>query len=167
MSEIVVFTCAGLILLILLRISLWRSEEEDELRKPPSRALMQRVLAREDLEYARQLGSPRLLRLLLRERRRLALGWIDGSRREAVRIFRDHFRMSRHYSSLRPQAELALTANFMMFLMVCDVLRLLVWALGPFRTRHVFACVRSLSEVLAGLGEAMAGRAAASAFRVG
>src|ERR1700730_10892641 len=52
----------------------------------PERALLDRCLSPEDLEFAAMLRSPGLLGLLVYERRRLALAWLSQTRREAVRL---------------------------------------------------------------------------------
>src|SRR5690349_13633872 len=54
----------------------------------PSRALMGRILAEEDLGFVAAEHSRQLRRQFLGERRRLALCWLGQTRREATRILR-------------------------------------------------------------------------------
>jgi len=118
----------------------------------PPRGLLARCLAVEDVEYAATLRSPVVLRLLLRERRRLALGWLRQTRREASRLFRLHIRMARHAPDLRPVAELKLFCQVGVFFLLYQVLAGTVHLYGPFRARTFVNSVQSLADVLAHLG---------------
>ena len=122
----------------------------------PPRGLLGRCLALEDVEYAVALGSPEVLRLLLRERRRLALGWLRQTRREASRLFRLHIRMARHASVLRPGAELRLFLQFGVFFLLYQVLAGTVRLYGPFRARTFVNSVQSLADLLGRLGARIA-----------
>ena len=118
----------------------------------PPRGLLGRCLAVEDVEYAAALGSTGVLHLLLRERRRLALGWLRQTRREAVRLFRLHIRMARHLPDLRPAAELKLLVQLGAFLVLYQLLAGTVRLYGPFRARTFVDSVQALADLLARLG---------------
>ncbi len=133
-----------------------RTEEESPVRLPP-KALLGRCLSIEDVEFAAQLGCPRIVRLLLRERRRLALKWLRQSRREAGRLLRQHVRAARHARDLRPAAEVRLWFHAGLFLMVYEVLMTAVRLYGPFRTRAFVRSVFAMAGVLANLGDRIAG----------
>jgi hypothetical protein len=120
-------------------------------RLPPS-GLLARCLAVEDVEFATALRSPEVLRLLLRERRRLALGWLRQTRREAARLFRLHIRMARNAPDLRPAAELKLIFQLGVFFLLYQILASVVRLYGPFRTRTFVNSVQALADVLAHLG---------------
>src|SRR5579864_3725677 len=94
------------------------TDPSEYLVRLPKRALLDRCLSPEDVEFAAMLRSPALLRLLVHERRRLALAWLRQMRREAVRLFRLHVRTVRHASGLRPEAEAKLFAAVGLFLLV-------------------------------------------------
>ena len=133
-----------------------RAEEESPVRLPP-KALLGRCLSIEDVEYAAQLGSPRILRLLLRERRRLALKWLRQTRQEAGRLLRQHVRAARHAADLRPAAEVRLWFHAGLFLIVYEVLMTAVRLYGPFRTRAFVRSVFAMAGVLVNLGDRIAG----------
>jgi hypothetical protein len=113
-------------------------------------------LSIEDVEFAAQLGSPRILHLLLRERRRLALKWLRQTRREAGRLLRQHVRAARHAADLRPAAEVRLWFHAGLFLIVYEVLLTAVRLYGPFRTRAFVRSVFAMAGVLADLGDRIA-----------
>jgi hypothetical protein len=118
----------------------------------PKRALLDRCLSPEDVEFAAMLRSPALLRLLVYERRRLALAWLRQTRREAVRLFRLHVRTVRHASGLRPLAEAKLFSAVGLFLIVHGVMVGSVCLYGPFRTRRFLESLRLLADLLSRLG---------------
>jgi hypothetical protein len=118
----------------------------------PKRALLDRCLSAEDVEFAAMLRSPALLHLLVYERRRLALAWLRQTRREAVRLFRLHVRTVRHASGLRPGAEAKLFSAVGLFLIVHGVMVGSVCLYGPFRTRRFLESVRLLADILSRLG---------------
>ena len=129
----------------------------------PAHALLSRCLSVEDAEFAASLGSPALLRLLLRERRRLALEWLSQTRMEAGRLFRLHVRTVRHAADLRPARELTLLVQAGTFLGVYALLVLAVRLYGPFRTRGFLQAVHGLAGLLMGLGARIAAAAATGA----
>ena len=130
---------------------------EYRVRLPP-RALLDRFLSAEDLEYAASLNSPAVLRLVVRERRRLAMAWLRQTRREAGRLFRLHIRTVRQAEDLRPVAEVKLVFAAGAFLVVCAVMMAAVELYGPLQTRRFLESVQKLAEILSSLG----GRIAAS-----
>lgn len=122
----------------------------------PPHALLNRCLSVEDAEFAASLGSPAVLRLLLRERRRFALEWLRQTRSEAARLLRLHVRTVRHAPDLRPVREASLLFQAGLFLAVYEMLVLTVWLYGPFRTRRFVHAVHGLAGVLTVLGTRIA-----------
>jgi hypothetical protein len=131
------------------------SDSEYLVRLPP-RALLDRFLSADDVEYAATLNSPALLRLVVRERRRLAMAWLRQTRREAGRLFRLHHRMVRQAEGLRPAAEMKLVLVAGSFLVVSAVMMAAVELYGPLRTRRFLESVRKLAEILSKLGDRIA-----------
>ena len=123
----------------------------------PKRALLDRCLSPEDMEFVAMLRSPALLHLLVYERRRLALAWLRQTRREAVRLFRLHVRTVRHASGLRPAAEAQLFSAVGLFLIVHGVMVGSVCLYGPLRTRRFLESLRMLADILSRLGGRIAG----------
>jgi len=123
----------------------------------PDRALLDRCLSAEDLAFISSLRSPRLLRLFLRERRRLAIAWLRQTRREAQRLLEFHVRSVRYAADLRPGAEAKLFLAAGLFLVVYTMMLGIVFWYGPVRTRRFLQSLQSLAGVLSLLGERIAG----------
>ncbi|PWU04419.1 MAG: hypothetical protein C5B51_16885 [Terriglobia bacterium] len=104
------------------------------------------------MDFAVMLRSRMLLRLLLQERRRLALAWLRETRREAARLYRLHVRLVRHAAELRPLDETKLIAAVGLFLMLHALMMGTVSLYGPFRTRRFLTSLRLLAGVLSRLG---------------
>jgi hypothetical protein len=124
----------------------------------PKRALLDRCLSADDLEFVLGLRSRLVLHLLLAERRRLAREWLRQTRREALRLFRLHVRTARHASGLQPFAELKLFVSMTLFLLVYGAMAAVVSFYGPFQTRNLMGSLHVLANVLSNCG----GRIAAS-----
>jgi len=122
----------------------------------PERALLDRCLAREDEKYVAGLRSPRLLALLLHERRRLALGWLRQTRREASRLYRLHVHSVRHAADLQPASEMKLLSALGLFLFICGTMMGMVWLSGPLRTWKLLQAVASQADLLSRLGDRIA-----------
>ena len=168
MMDLSLIVITGGALLVLLLIA-WRRGAADDLTAIhdrlqnteyrvhlPERALLDRCLAREDEEYVSGLRSPRLLALLLRERRRLALGWLRQTRREASRLYRLHVQSVRHAADLQPASEVKLLSALGLFLFICGTMMGLVWLSGPLRTWRLLQAVASQADLLSRLGDRMA-----------
>lgn len=118
----------------------------------PSRALLDRFLSAEDVEYAATLNSSALVRLVVRERRRLATVWLRQNGREAGRLFRLHLRMVRQAEGLRPTAEVKLVFAVGSFFFVYAVMMAAVGLYGTLRTRRFLESLQTLANVLSNLG---------------
>ncbi|HEV3329784.1 MAG TPA: hypothetical protein VG096_02310 [Bryobacteraceae bacterium] len=118
----------------------------------PPRALLDRFLSPEDVEYAAELNSPALLRRVVRERRRLAAAWLRQTRREAGRLFLLHVRTVRQAEGLRPAAEVNLVFAAASFLVVYAVMMTAVGLYGPLHTRRFLESLQSLANILSNLG---------------
>lgn len=133
-------------------------DSEYLVRLPPP-GLLGRCLSAEDVAFAASLESPPVLRLLLRERRRLALLWLRMTKQEARRLFGLHVRAVRHATDLRPAREAYLLIQFGLFLMVYEIIVGLVAMYGPFRTQALVRSIQRLAGVLSGLGSRIAAAA--------
>ena len=131
-------------------------EESEYLVRLPASGLLKRCFAAEDVKYVASLGSRAVSRLLVQERRRLALEWLRLTRREARRLVGLHVRMVRSAPDLRPAAEFQLLVRAGAFLFVSEALKALVWFYGPFRAQAYVRSIQGLGSVLAALGAGIA-----------
>ncbi len=118
----------------------------------PPRTLFSRCLSTEDVAFVNSLASPPVLRLLLHERRRLALHWLRLTRREAARLFSLHLRAVRHAIDLRPITEVRLLLQVSLFFILYETMVGMLRLYGPFRTRAFVRTVQRLADLLSALG---------------
>jgi hypothetical protein len=130
----------------------------------PARYLLYQCLSAEDLEFVRLRKSPVLLRLFLRERRRLATSWLRETRREAHRLLRLHLNSVRFAADLRPMAESRLFLVVAVFFLVYGALTAVVWFYGPLQTRQFLQSTQALGRIFARLTDRIAAAIAPSAL---
>jgi hypothetical protein len=93
--------------------------------------LLSRVFSGEDEEFVVGLNSSRLERLLVQERKRLALHWVSRKVVEARGIMREHAQAARTARDLQISGELQLFARYLELRALCGLLFILVTAFGP------------------------------------
>ena len=170
MTGFIILSAIAIVILVLLwaggrgnDVSGFRPRESDNaeyLAWLPRPALLGRFLSAEDVAFAAGLQSPSVLRLLLCERRRLALEWLRITRREAGRLYRRHVRAARHATDLRPGVEAQLLAQICVFWILYELMCVLVRFYGPFRTQAFLRSMRGLGGFLSGLSGRIADTAA-------
>ena len=170
MTGFIILSVVALVILVLLwagergnDVFGFRPRESDNaeyLVRLPRPALLRRFLSVEDVAFAARLQSPMVLRLLLGERRRLALEWLRITRREAGRLYRRHVRAARHATDLRPGVEAQLLAQICVFWILYELMCVLVRCYGPFRTQVFLRSMQALGRFLSGLSGHIADTAA-------
>ena len=111
-------------------------------------ALVERIFAREDLDFVRQRCPKKIQQNFLRERKRIALSWIAHLRKQSLSLRRFHSGQSRRYAQLEFRTELALAFDFASFLIVCRVLQAIFYIRGP------YAAPRMVGKVIRAAGNA-------------
>jgi hypothetical protein len=97
---------------------------------PPE--LVERIFARDDLNFI-AANAPRSIReVFLRERKQIALAWSNRVRNQVLRLKDYHFRRSRFYSQLSFATEISLAFSFAALLVQCRLLQLLLLVGGPY-----------------------------------
>jgi hypothetical protein len=164
MTGLLVFIGASAALIIMLLLVVKRPAAGEEAPAgAPDRAIMERILAPEDAAYIASLRLPRVRRLFLRERRRLAVAWLRAIRAEATRLFGAHTRAVRQTHDLRPMTEVRVACSFALFMLNYAVIAGLVQWYGPFRTSAILRWFDSLSGAMERLSRQLAASAAAPA----
>ncbi len=94
--------------------------------------LLQRIFAREDLEYVLSAAPPDVQSLFLVDRKNIALAWVRRVRRAILDLMRFHRGYARLYARLSLSTELLLALNFASLLMVCRLLQMAIFVRGPY-----------------------------------
>lgn len=97
---------------------------------PPE--LVGRMFAKDDLEYVISATPERVREMFVRERKRVALSWVDQVRRQIVNLRRFHLGAARFYSRLSIRSEMALALDFAALLLACRALQALLYLRGPY-----------------------------------
>ena len=93
--------------------------------------VLQRIFSEDDHRYVAEIGDPRVERLLLLERKRVAIGWIRRKAAEARFIMREHMRRARRAKNLEVSREVRLAFQYLEFRALCELLVLTVFFFGP------------------------------------
>jgi hypothetical protein len=132
----------------------------------PSRDLMDRIFAADDLRFVSCERVAGIKRQFLRDRRRIALSWLSQTRREATRILQVHLHAVRTDLALQPGVELQLLLHVLLFFAFYLVLWSLVSCYGAFWARSLMRNVVDLAARLSGLGTSILADADRSILRM-
>lgn len=164
MIEFVFFLSIGIAILVLLvllvqdrapsrRDGVPLAELQDTLAtlelKMPSPTLAKRIFALEDWDFVSRRTSPAVQRLFSEERKTLALSWLRNTRHTVGKLMDFHRRRVRGNAALNPLREVGLGLNYFFFLLVCNVLLGMIWAVGPFRARAMALFAADRAEQIA------------------
>jgi hypothetical protein len=102
---------------------------------PPE--IVERVFAKDDYDYVLSSSPRRIHGLFLKERKRIALCWVNQIRVAILSLKQFHLRSARLYSKLSFQTELRLAVEFAFLLGTCRVLQILLYVRGPYAAPYV------------------------------
>ncbi len=97
---------------------------------PPE--LVGRIFAREDFEYVANHTPKHVQEMFRKERKRIALAWVDQVRSEVVSLRRFHLGAARFYAKLKFKTEMTLAFDFAALLLTCRALRAFLYMRGPY-----------------------------------
>jgi hypothetical protein len=89
------------------------------------------IFSGEDQQFISEEASLQLAALFRRERRRLALRWIERQKRESAGIMRRHREASGRAADLKPSSEASLFFRYAKLRLMFEVLAVSVWLVGP------------------------------------
>jgi hypothetical protein len=113
--------------------------------KLPSRTLSDRVFAIEDWDFVCR-EAPLLRKILLRERKAIAVLLLRQTRRQVAQIFQFHRIATRTAANLNVTMEVTIAASYVAFLVAFLAALGLVHLLGPFRLRRVAVQVFAMAD---------------------
>lgn len=96
-------------------------------------AAAQRIFAVEDLEFVACSGSAKVKRLFLRERKKLALQWLRTIQNQVAQLLDLHLRFASYTYNPSAGFEVRLTIQYWGFSMLCRLIQLHIWLVGPFQ----------------------------------
>jgi hypothetical protein len=103
---------------------------------------IKRIFSIDDAEFIARSAGPDVQCLFLKERKKLAQQWVRKTRTHVAHLMDLHLRLASYTSDPSPRFELNLTAKYLTFVAVSNIVLLLLWLLGPFKAS------RSISYVI-------------------
>lgn len=94
--------------------------------------LVERIFAREDLEYVLSAARPDVQSLFLRDRKNIALAWVGRVRSAVLELMRFHRGHARLHARLNFSTEVRLALNFAGLLTACRLLQITFYLRGPY-----------------------------------
>jgi hypothetical protein len=94
--------------------------------------LVKRIFAEEDLIYVSTHTSKHIQEMFRRERKKIALAWVDQVRGEILSLKHFHLGSARFYAKLSFKTEMALAFDFAALLITCRALQAFIYMRGPF-----------------------------------
>jgi hypothetical protein len=94
--------------------------------------LVERIFAREDLEYVFSAAPPEVRSLFLADRKNIALGWVRRVRAAVLDLMSFHRGHARLHARLSLSTEIRLALNFAGLLTACRLLQITFYLRGPY-----------------------------------
>ena len=94
-------------------------------------AALKGIFSSEDRQFISEEGDKQASKIFRRERRRLALRWIERQKYQSVSIMRRHREASGRAADLQPAREVNLFLRYCQLKCMFELLALLVWLVGP------------------------------------
>jgi hypothetical protein len=104
---------------------------------PPE--LIERIFAREDLEFVESSTPAHIREYFLKERKQIALIWINQVRSQIVSLRRFYLGRSRFYAHISVATEISMALNFITLLSECRMVQFLVYLRGPLAAPRVIS----------------------------
>ena len=101
--------------------------------------LVERIFARDDLDFVSSTCSREIRQVFLRERKKLALRWVGQVRARVLSLHRFYSGQSRRYARLKVHTELGLALDFASLLIACRILQVVFYLRGPYAAPRMVA----------------------------
>lgn len=118
---------------------------------PPE--LVGRIFAREDFEYVANHTPKHVQEMFRKERKRIALAWVDQVRSEVVSLRRFHLGAARFYAKLNFKTEMALAFDFAALLLTCRALQAFLYVRGPYAAPRMVEATAAATARLCDVSE--------------
>jgi len=111
--------------------------------------LVNRIFFADDSKFIQAANSPHLAELFRRERRQVALVWVQQTSASIHRVMHDHKRIARVSKDLDFETEVKLLWLYSELMLLCGALALAVQAVGPLGVRRLAVYADAHSQRLA------------------
>ena len=118
---------------------------------PPEMA--ERIFAKEDFACVLASGSSQVRELFLKERKRIALCWVNQVRTHILRLRQFHLGVARHYSRLSFRTEANLALEFVFLLGACRALQVALYLRGPYAAPSIVGAMAGAAAKVCDISE--------------
>jgi hypothetical protein len=108
-----------------------------------------KIFSRDDWEFVSAAKSPHLERLFRRERKAVALLWVQQTSRAIQLVMREHAAAARQSDDLEFTTEAQLFLQYVQLMFVCGILFAVIQSTGPLWLRGLALHADSLSQRIA------------------
>jgi hypothetical protein len=124
------------------------SEDGAELALCPPE-FVSRIFSSDDAKFVSATNSPELRKLFSRERKMVALLWVQQTSAAIQRIMREHLQLARQSEDLEFATELKLIGLYVELMLVCGMLFVAIQSAGPLWLRGLAIYADAHSQRLA------------------
>lgn len=117
--------------------------------EPCPREFAERIFARSDWEFVSKLKSRGIENFFQRERKSVALLWVQQTASRIRRVMREHGKAVRSSRDLEFATEVKLFWRYSELMLVCGVLFISIYLAGPMRLRGLAIYAQALSQRIA------------------
>lgn len=128
-----------------------------------SREVLRQIFSQDDEYFLNEEAGPGTKIVFRRERKRLALRWIERRKLEAAAVMRSHRQAARVAEDLQPSEEMKLLLRHVKLKVMCEALAVVVWLAGPQSLHGLAQRADEISHGAQRLRQAVRNRGAASA----
>lgn len=111
---------------------------------PPD--LIGRIFSRDDLEFIESSSPEHVREYFLKERKQIALAWINHVRGEIVNLRRFYLGRSRFYARISLRTEISLALDFATLLSECRLVQFLLYWRGPLAAPRLIGATIAKAE---------------------
>lgn len=155
MLQLIFFSSVGLLLFVFLLVLARRGKAEGGARALVGARqalytlrselllhdLVARIFARDDMDYVLSLRSGSVEAVFFKQRKRVALMWVERIRTQVRHLRHLHLGSARFYAQLEFKTELSLAWNFTILLLSCRALQFAILVGGPYAAPAIVGTV--------------------------
>lgn len=100
-------------------------------------AAVRRIFATDDIEFISESAGPDVQRLLVKERKRLAMRWLRSTQKRAAHLMSLHLKLASYTYDPSSKFEFNLTVRYLCFVVAANGLLVALWLFGPFQVSKI------------------------------
>jgi hypothetical protein len=113
---------------------------------PCPQEFVSKIFSETDRTFVSSTGSPELQRLLMSERKQVALAWVRQTSSFVGLVMREHVTSVRSSQDLQVATEAGIVARYAQLMLICGLLSVVIRIAGPFWLRDLALYTQQLSQ---------------------